>query len=116
VARGVAYGNRDGLLLADQYHQPLAARDGGVEQVTLQHGVMLRQQRNDHRRIFRALALVDGHGVGRHQGVQLAEGVDNGTSVETGGELAVVGADIQDMADVAVVNLLVVIVPRSCWQ
>src|SRR5262249_39802358 len=73
-------------------------------------GVMLCQHWNDDRRIFRALALVDGHGVGRHQGVQLAEAVDYGTPIEAGSELALIKVDIHDIADIAVVDLFVVIV------
>ena len=32
----------DGLLLPDQYDQPLAARDAGMEQISLEHDGMLR--------------------------------------------------------------------------
>src|SRR6476661_8343772 len=46
------------LFLSDQYDQLLAARDAGIEQVPLQHGVMLGQHRDDHARIFRTLAFV----------------------------------------------------------
>src|SRR5262249_17306630 len=77
---------------------------------TLQHGVMLRQHWNDDRRIFGALALVDGHGVSRNQGVQLAEAVDYGTPIETGSEFAIFRIDFHDVADIAVVDLLVVVV------
>ena len=40
-ARDVAHRDGDGLLLPDQHDQPLAAGDAGVEQVPLQHGVVL---------------------------------------------------------------------------
>jgi hypothetical protein len=59
--------------LSDQYDQPLAARDAGIEQVPLQHGVMLVEHRDDHGGIFRTLAFVDGRGVGGHQHVKLAQ-------------------------------------------
>jgi transposase-like protein len=55
------------LLLADQHDEPLAAGDAGVEQVPLQHGVVLGQDRDDDGGIFRPLALVDRRGIGRHQ-------------------------------------------------
>src|SRR6266567_784360 len=71
---------------------------------------MLRQHWDDDGRVFRALAFVDGDGVGRHQGVKLAEAVGDGTSVEAGSKLALVGGDIHDISDVAVVDLLVVII------
>src|SRR6266536_3717142 len=71
---------------------------------------MLRQHGNDDRRVFRDLAFVDGYGVSRHQGVKLTEAVGDGTAVEARSELATIKVDIHDIADVAVINLLVVIV------
>src|SRR6266568_2594921 len=50
------------------------------------------------------------YGVGRHQGIKLTEAVDDGTSVEADSEFAIVGIDIRDIADVAVIDLLLVIV------
>jgi len=38
----VLYGDLDGRARAHQHDQPFGARDGGVEQVALQHHVMLR--------------------------------------------------------------------------
>src|SRR5262249_38327916 len=61
-------------------------------------------------RVFRALAFVDRRGIGRHQRVKFAKAVGHGTSVETGGELAGVGINIVDIANVAVVNVFVVVV------
>ena len=55
----------DGLLLPNQHDQPFATRDTGIEQVPLQHSVVLRHHRDDDRRVFRTLALVDRRGVGR---------------------------------------------------
>ena len=77
----------DGFLLADQNDQPLAARDAGIEQITLQHGVVLRHDRGHHRWVFRPLALVDGCSVGRHQGVEFAEAIGDRALVEFGGAL-----------------------------
>ena len=39
--RNVANCDRDGLLLADQDHEPLAAGNAGVEEISLQHCVVL---------------------------------------------------------------------------
>src|SRR5215207_668025 len=47
-ARNVAHRDGHGLLLPDQDDQPLPARNAGVEQVPLQHGVMLREHRDNH--------------------------------------------------------------------
>jgi hypothetical protein len=74
-ARNVANCDRDGLLLADKDHQPLAAGDAGVEEVSLQHRVVLGEDRDDYSRIFGALTLVDGSGIGGNERVKLPEGV-----------------------------------------
>ena len=55
--RHVADGNGNGFLLPDEHDQPLAARDAGVEQISLQHGVVLGHDRNDHGGIFRPWLL-----------------------------------------------------------
>ncbi len=74
-ARDVADGDRDGLLLTDQNDQLLAPANAGIEQIPLQHGIMLGRYRDDHSGVFRALTLMDGRGIGRHQRIELAEPV-----------------------------------------
>src|SRR5271170_7466354 len=59
----------------DEHHESLATSDAGVKQISVQHGVMLGQHRNNHRRIFGALAFVDGGGVRGNKGVEFAEPV-----------------------------------------
>ena len=54
--------------------------------------------------------IVDRHRVGRHQRIELAEPVGDAAAVESGRELSRVGVDIVDVTDVAVVDLLVVVV------
>ena len=71
-ARDVANRDGDRLLLANQNDEVLAPGDTGVEEIPLQHGVVLRHDRDDHGGIFGALALVDGRGIGWYQGVELA--------------------------------------------
>ena len=41
-ARDVEHRDGDGLLLPNENDKPLASCDPGVEQITLQHGVVLR--------------------------------------------------------------------------
>lgn len=101
-------GNR--LLLSYQHDQFLAPGDPSIEQITLQHGVVLRHDRYYDGRVFRALAFVDGCGIGRHQCVEFAEAVNDQASVKGCSELTVIRLDIPDVADVTVVDLLVVIV------
>ena len=66
----------------DQNDQPLAACDAGVEKIPLQHDVVLRHDRNDHGGIFRALAFMDGHGIGRHQHIEFAKPISDGPTIE----------------------------------
>src|SRR3984957_4385434 len=83
-ARNIANGDRDGLLLADDNHQSLAARDARVEQVSLQHRVVLGQDGYDDGWILRALALVDSGGISRDQRVPLAKAVGHRAPGEAG--------------------------------
>jgi hypothetical protein len=50
--RNTSDGDRDGLALADQNDQSFASSDTCVERIALQHGVMLRHDRNDGGRVF----------------------------------------------------------------
>src|SRR6267378_2644633 len=109
-SRDAAHCDRDGFLLADQHDQLLAARDAGVEEVPLQHGVVLGHHRDDDGGVLRALAFVNRRSIGRHQRVECAKAVSNGTAVKAGRKLARLRVYIVDVADVAVINLLVVIV------
>jgi len=76
------------LLLTDQDERILAPGDAGIEQISLQHRIVLGHDRNDHRRVFGVLALVDGRRIGQDQGVELAESVGHGMTVEARGEFA----------------------------
>src|SRR5439155_13218048 len=107
LARDVAYRDGNGLLLPDQHDQPLAAGDAGVEKIPLQHSVVLRHDRNHYGWVFRALALVDARGVCRHEHVEFTESISDGPAVEAYNNLARVRINIDDVADVAVVDLLV---------
>src|SRR5262245_26635659 len=71
---------------------------------------MLGEHRDYHRGIFRSLALVNGRRVGRHQHVQLAESISDGPAIEAHNDLARVGVNIVDVADIAVVDFLFVVV------
>src|SRR5204862_7367651 len=89
---------------------PLAACDAGVEEVPLQHGVVLREDWDDHGSVFRALALVDGRRIGRHQHVKFSKSISNGPTIKARNDLTSIGVDIVDVPDVAVVDLLSVAV------
>src|SRR4051812_6366849 len=101
--RHIAHGYRDGFLLADQHDQPLASGHAGVEQVPLQHDVVLRQYGDDHGGILRSLALVDRRRIGQHQRVEFAKPVGDRATVEAGSQLAGFEIDPIDVADIAVI-------------
>jgi hypothetical protein len=63
---------------------------------------------NDHRRVFRTLALVDGHPVGRNQHVEFATAAGYQVAVKPCGKFASIGVDILHKANVAVVDLAIV--------
>jgi hypothetical protein len=79
-----AHRDGNGFLLADQNDKPLAAGNAGIQQIALQHGVVLGHDRDLDGWIFGALALMDGRGIGRHQGVEFAKAVGDRTPIETG--------------------------------
>lgn len=70
---------------------------------------MLRQNGDDHGRILRALALVHGRCVGRKQRVERPEAVGDDPPVEACRQLVRLRVDVLDIADVTVVDVLVVI-------
>src|SRR5215470_9121290 len=104
------HGNADSRALADQHHQALAARQSGVEQVALKHGIVLSDDRYDDRRILGTLRLVNRVGVGQHDLVELSEWINHRTSIDFDGELTLRVVDVCDEADVAVESVPVVVV------
>ena len=60
--------------------------------------------------VLGTLALVDGRGVCRHERVGLPEPVGDVPPIERGGALAGLGVNAIDVADVTVVDLLIVVV------
>jgi hypothetical protein len=93
---GYSDGNRDRLLLTDQHHEALSPSDRGVEQVPLQHRVMLCQDRNHDGGILRPLALVDRRRVCRNEGVEFPEAVANRSTIENGAQFTGIRIDILD--------------------
>src|SRR5439155_6853208 len=105
-----AHRHRERALLPDDDHEALAAGHAGIDQIALQHRVVLRRQRDDHRVVFRALALVDCRRIGERELIELAAAIGDGASIEIGGELAALGIDPGYNTEIAVVNVAVVIV------
>src|SRR5262249_52708740 len=71
---------------------------------------MLSEHWDDYSGIFRSLAFVNGRRVGRHHHIEFTESVFDGSAVEANSYFPSIGVDIVNGADVAVVNLLVVVV------
>ena len=53
---------------------------------------------------------MDGRRVGRHHGVEFAEAIGHGPTVEADGQLTGVRVDVVDVTDVTIVHLLLVVV------
>src|SRR5207302_1262038 len=81
-----------------------------VDQVPLQHRIMLSAERDQNGWVFRALALVGGRRIGQHQLIQLAKAVIDVAPVEIDAEFALLHVDVRHGAEIAVVDVLVVIV------
>jgi len=62
---------------------------------------MLRQERNDDRRVLRTLALVNDRRIGRDQHVEFAEFIGDRSAVEFHSNLTGFGIDLLDVADIA---------------
>ena len=97
---------------AEEQHQFLAAGNGGVEEVALQHHVVLGVHDDNYGGVFAALRFVDGGGVGEHQFVQIAGAILYRTAVEQHRHGARGGVDPGDKAHIAVVHVFVVVVPK----
>src|SRR6516225_6052355 len=63
---------------------------------------MLGEHRDDHSRVFRALAFMNGRRVRGHQHVELSKSVSDGSALEDRNDLTRSGIDLVDGADIAV--------------
>src|SRR5271166_873071 len=71
---------------------------------------MLGEHRDDYSWVFRALAFMNGRCVCGHQHVEFSKSVSDRSAVEARDDLTRIGIDVVDGADIAVVDLLVVVV------
>src|SRR5205823_7414001 len=85
--------DRQGLSLSNQHDETLPASHAGVEQLPLQHRVMLHHYRDDHRRVLGPLTLMNRRGVGEHEFIKFTEYVDDLPAVEVDGKLSLFGID-----------------------
>ena len=106
----VAHGDRVRRGLADQEDLLFAARDRGVEQIALQHHEVRLEQYDHHRRIFRALALVNADAVGRRNVPEIAALEHVLLAIKVGNQRAAAGVDRDHGPDVTVEQALIVVV------
>src|SRR5262252_8326865 len=104
------HGDRQRLPLSNEYHQTFTARYSRIHEVPLQHRVVLSTEGDYDGWIFRALALVNCRCVGEHQLIQLAKSIDDLTTVKLDADFAFLHVDARHNAEVAIVDILVVIV------
>src|ERR1700730_12470593 len=71
---------------------------------------VLSAERDHDGRVFRALALVNRRRIGQHQLMEFAKAVGEISAIEVDGELAFLHVDARHDAEVAVVDLLVIVV------
>ena len=96
--------------MTDEHDEPPAARQSGVEQVALQHGVVLGDDWDHDCRVLGALRLVDRGREGQRQLVELSVGVAHGTAVEIDDDLSLLLINGRDEAEVAIECVPVVVV------
>ena len=108
----VADGDVDGATGTDEDDELLGAGDGGVEEVALEHHVVLGGDGDDDAGVFGALAFVDTDGVGVDQFVCFEEVVDDGEAVHVDGDRLLDGVEGGDTADVPIKDPFVIIIDR----
>jgi hypothetical protein len=94
MPRDTTYRDGYGFLLAHQNDEPLPASDAGVEQVTLQHRVVLRHDRDYDGALLRALDLMNVRRIGRYQGIKVAEAIGDRSPLELGDQFSVMRVNI----------------------
>ncbi len=92
----------EGFGCAYEYADFLGAGYAGVDEIALEHDVVLHRHRDYNNRKFRALALVDCDCVCQHNLVKFCYVVFYKEAVECNGQSPLVCIDGSDIADVAV--------------
>ena len=95
---------------ADDDHELASPGHGGIEQIPLQHDVVLVVEHDDHGGILAALGLVDGARVGGDDVVEIVMRNSYRSAVKPDDDLGLLLVEELDPADVAVEDLEVVVV------
>jgi hypothetical protein len=116
---------RRSTLLSNYQDKTLAAGDAGINQIPLEHHVVLLGDGNHYDWIFRPLRLADGRRVIQHQFIQFAKRLGDDVLIESGRHFLLVLVDMGHKRDVAVIDVLVIVVldlhdivghAGKCWQ
>ena len=108
----VLHGDADRFAGADEDDQLFGAGDGRIQQIPLQHQIMLGGHRHHHARILRALALMDRNGERMDQFVHFQKVVHHRRAVDADGEGLLQNIHARHAANVAVVDVFIVVVYR----
>src|SRR5699024_8691406 len=98
------------LLRADHYQNLLSSGNAGVDQISLQHYIMIHQNRHDYDRIFRSLGFMNGCGISMHQFIKLSSIVLNASPIKIHQKGTVLHINGLDDTNISVEDFLVVIV------
>ena len=93
----------EGFCVAYYYDEGFSSGDGGVEDVALEHEVVLADDGEDDGGVFAALCFVDGDGVGEGEVVDVVEGIQGGAVFELDVEFFCFFGEDRDFSDVPVV-------------
>src|SRR4030043_317 len=104
-------GDVERLVGADDYAELLRPSEGGVEEVALEQDIVLGQKRHDHGLVLTALGFVGGDGEGGGDVVQLLLLEPDLPAGEIDQQPEVRLVDVDDEPDIAVEDLLLVVVP-----
>src|SRR4030043_1308294 len=104
-------GDVERLVGADDHAELLRPGQGGVEEVPLEEDIVLGEKRHDHGLVLAALGFVDGDGEGGGDVVQLILLEPDLPAVEIDQQPEVRLVDMYDEPDIAVEDLLLVVVP-----
>ena len=102
--------HRERLLLPHHYDEPLPARHPGIDQIPLQHHVVLHRDREHHNRVLTPLGLMNRGRVAEHEFVEFPVGIDDVTPVKIHGQFFLFGVKARHKPDVAIKHIAVIVI------
>lgn len=104
--------NCDGprLALPHDDDEALTPRDSRIDEISGEHRVVLRRQRDHHGEVFRTLRLVDRRRIGGNERIEFAEGVFDLSAIEVGDQNAFCLIYPSNPSQVTIKHLTVIII------